>query len=234
MELVLPGYDLQSSIPTRTLGDLCTSQYEASSSSVSLEGLPLTLDRAMEDDLTDGTASSQAIHRPTYIHLPPRSSFSIPVSTLTNRPNGGTESSSHTNLPGQLNICLRVLVVDDDHLTRTLMKRMLTRMGCRVTTAENGDIALELILAEQGLTPSSLTSARNGPILEQAHPAHPPPPLSDDEGRYAVIFLDNQMPVMSGLKTVARLRELGRRDFVVGVTGERAFTRQKKFSHQFA
>ena len=40
-----------------------------------------------------------------------------------------------------------------------------------------------------------------------------------EEPKYAVVFLDNQMPVMSGLDTVARLRELGRKDFVVGVTG---------------
>lgn len=41
---------------------------------------------------------------------------------------------------------LKVLVVDDDNLTRILMKRLLTRLGCHVTTAENGELALSTIL----------------------------------------------------------------------------------------
>lgn len=92
----------------------------------------------------------------------------------------------------------QVLVVDDDLLTRMLMKRMLTRMGCDVTTAENGELALEQIL--QSKPPEDTTS-------------------ESDQKRFAVVFMDNQMPVLSGLKTIARLRELGRTDFVVGVTG---------------
>jgi len=82
---------------------------------------------------------------------------------------------------------LRVLVVDDDAMTRTMMSRLLTRLGCNVSTAENGEIALEMVLGG---------------------------------GRFAVVFLDNQMPVMSGLEMVSKLREIGRDDFVVGVTGQ--------------
>jgi osomolarity two-component system sensor histidine kinase SLN1 len=55
-----------------------------------------------------------------------------------------------------------------------------------------------------------------GPILEQEQR----PPEFVEEGKYAVIFLDNQMPVMSGLKAVQKLREIGRKDLVVGVTGQ--------------
>ena len=40
---------------------------------------------------------------------------------------------------------LDVLVVDDDKLTRLMMARMLKRLGHRVETAENGQIALEKI-----------------------------------------------------------------------------------------
>ena len=43
------------------------------------------------------------------------------------------------------------------------------------------------------------------------------------EYKYAVVFLDNQMPVMSGLEAVAKLREMGRKDLVVGVTGMPVF-----------
>ena len=34
------------------------------------------------------------------------------------------------------------------------------------------------------------------------------------------MFLDNQMPVMSGVEMVRKLRKLGKNDLVVGVTGE--------------
>ena len=83
---------------------------------------------------------------------------------------------------------LRVLVVDDDTLTRTLMTGMLARLGCKVSTAENCEVALEMV-------------------------------LGDCSGRFAVVFLDNQMSVMSGLLMVTKLREARRGDFVVGGTG---------------
>lgn len=109
-----------------------------------------------------------------------------------------------------------MLVVDDDPLTRTLMKRILTRLGCQVSTAENGEVALEQILGikiKGSVTPSSFQS-NTVPILEQAVG----PPVFD-EGKFAVIFLDNQMPLMSGLQVAEKMREYDRRDFIVGVTG---------------
>lgn len=36
---------------------------------------------------------------------------------------------------------------------------------------------------------------------------------------YDVIFLDNQMPIMSGVAMVKKLREIGRKEFTVGITG---------------
>ncbi|KAF8270639.1 hypothetical protein EI94DRAFT_1770739 [Lactarius quietus] len=93
---------------------------------------------------------------------------------------------------------LPVLVVDDDALTRTLMTRMLSRLGCKVSTAENGSAALEMVLGDYG-------------------------------GRFAVVFLDNQMPVMSGLSMVSKLREAGRSDFVVGVTGNALLSDQEEY-----
>lgn len=121
---------------------------------------------------------------------------------------------------------LPVLVVDDDPLTRTLMKRILTRLGCQVSTAENGEVALEMILGPKGahaLTPSSDASGNLGPILEQDREET----TFTAEGKYALVFLDNQMPVMSGLKVVEKLRELGRKDLIVGVTGEYLSNRQR-------
>lgn len=97
-----------------------------------------------------------------------------------------------------------VLVVDDDRLTRTIMSRTLSRLGCHVSTAENGEVALEMIVGR---------TFRRAQELDE-DPEH------DDASRYDVVFLDNQMPIMSGLEVVAKLREMGRQDFVVGVTGK--------------
>ena len=77
-----------------------------------------------------------------------------------------------------------------------------------VSCAENGEVAFEMILGRQV---SNEDAGDNRTILEQ--------PRENDESKYAVIFLDNQMPVMSGLKLVEKLRALGRTDFIVGVTG---------------
>jgi len=78
------------------------------------------------------------------------------------------------------------------------MTRLLTRLGCKVSTAENGEMALEMVLSGSG-------------------------------GRFAVVFLDNQMPVMSGLSMVAKLRKAGRKDFVVGVTGNALLSDQEEY-----
>ncbi|KDQ58727.1 hypothetical protein JAAARDRAFT_206584 [Jaapia argillacea MUCL 33604] len=88
---------------------------------------------------------------------------------------------------------LRILVVDDDALTRTLMARMLTKLGCVVETANDGQQCLDILLKPQ---------------------------LDGDPFRtYDLISLDNQMPVMTGEEAVRKLRSLGRTDLVVGCTG---------------
>lgn len=111
---------------------------------------------------------------------------------------------------------LKILVVDDDPLTRTLMKRMMTRLGCHVTTAENGQLALDAISSSTAPlpTPSTFTEESSYGLETRA------PSLSNGDLKFALIFLDNQMPVMSGLQAVRKLRAQGGRDFVVGVTGE--------------
>jgi osomolarity two-component system sensor histidine kinase SLN1 len=106
-----------------------------------------------------------------------------------------------------------VLVVDDDRLTRTIMSRTLSRLGCHVSTAENGEIALEMIVGRtfrrrQGFN----DDPPSGSLFEDED--------TSTHSRYDVVFLDNQMPIMSGLEVVAKLREMGRHDFVVGVTGK--------------
>ena len=91
--------------------------------------------------------------RPSYLELPAPQDFSqhgfptaaslSPGSSSTLVPSSGTTTTT-TVFGWELG--MKVLVVDDDPLTRKLMSRMLTRLGCKVTTAENGEIALDLIL----------------------------------------------------------------------------------------
>ncbi|EIN11110.1 hypothetical protein PUNSTDRAFT_119885 [Punctularia strigosozonata HHB-11173 SS5] len=84
---------------------------------------------------------------------------------------------------------LYVLVVDDDGMTRTLMARMLTKLGCRIDTASDGQQALDMILG------------------------------GDPKKPYDWISLDNYMPVMTGEEAVKELRARGRKDLVIGCTG---------------
>ncbi|WVQ67940.1 uncharacterized protein L199_006145 [Kwoniella botswanensis] len=91
----------------------------------------------------------------------------------------------------ELPLC--VLVVDDDKLTRMLMSRMLTRLGHQVSTAENGKIAFDMIK-------DSFEQKPNAP-------------------RFDVIFLDNQMPLMSGVEVAREVRDIGCPVFIVGCTG---------------
>lgn len=161
--------------------------------------LPKPHDFAMDDDAERNAGVVSTPHPPTRADASPSMILS-----------GSTTSSI------QYENGMRVLVVDDDPLTRKLMSRMLTRLGCKVTTAENGEIALDLMLNPTVRpTPSSENTGSTGLVPGDASTV-------GDE-RYAVVFLDNQMPVMSGLEAVAKLRRQGRKDFVVGVTGNSLF-----------
>lgn len=84
---------------------------------------------------------------------------------------------------------LSALVVDDDSLTRRLMSRMLSRLGHCVTTVDNGKKAVDLILENAVDSP------------------------------FDIVFLDNQMPIMTGVEAVAALRQAGNDTYVVGCTG---------------
>jgi osomolarity two-component system sensor histidine kinase SLN1 len=153
--------------------------------------------------------------RPANVSTPPPAT--PPSATITRTP--APPAPPFAQMP--------VLVVDDDSLTRMLMKRLLTRLGCKVTTAENGEAALAALTGSPRPTPQS----------EEA----PPTPVranTDEggtaegyvpEGTYAVVFLDNQMPVLSGLEAVRRLRQAGRSDFVVGVTGNALLSDQEDY-----
>ncbi|KAF5373287.1 hypothetical protein D9615_007374 [Tricholomella constricta] len=236
VELVLQRHGSRSPVLTRA--DVSTSEKALDTDTESTNG---TAQRPLVEVLHSQASSSTdtakpQVQRPTYVPLPSPRSFSVDTlpTTNSNTSNRSDKSSSSSPLaqfdsayargsPSSstpaINIepGLPVLVVDDDPLTRTLMKRILTRLGCQVSTAENGEVALEMILGPLGLhalTPSSDASGNLGPILEQEMEEKE----YTAEGKFAVVFLDNQMPVLSGLKAVEKLRELGRKDLIVGVT----------------
>ncbi|KAI5474272.1 histidine kinase, partial [Pseudohyphozyma bogoriensis] len=115
---------------------------------------------------------------------------------------------------------LRVLVVDDDVLTRKLMARMMERLGCVVSTAENGAIALDMIL---NVPEGAAQEVRDGVD-----------PRSRAVKNYDIVFLDNQMPICSGLQVVAQLRSLARDDLVIGVTANALLSDQEEYLEQGA
>jgi CheY-like chemotaxis protein len=103
-----------------------------------------------------------------------------------------------------------------------MMDRMLKRLGCEVTLAENGKAAVQLIMGQEVNTPGSEYSTSNGikisgPILAQN--SDHASVSSDTQRKFNLTFMDNQMPIMSGLQAIKFLRGQGRKDFVVGLTG---------------
>ena len=150
---------------------------------------------------TDVTASSSS---PSSIDK-----SSVDLKKFDDNSTRGSPSMSFTAL--NIEHGLPVLVVDDDLVTRTLMKRLLTRLGCHVRCAENGEVALQMILGHPFV--------RSNSTEDETLPLHLAPNQYNHDEIYAVVFLDNQMPVMSGLKVIGKLREMKREDFVVGVTG---------------
>ncbi|KAH6915774.1 hypothetical protein BKA70DRAFT_469829 [Coprinopsis sp. MPI-PUGE-AT-0042] len=239
-----PKHPLQDSIAMQEIHSAIPSQ-DAATHHPDPESSDATIPEQDDDAKSSRPTHVTLPTPPTFEEHPPENPFvptpstistlsSTSMSPLTAYDTAIAHSGSASSSSPAVNVVqgLNVLVVDDDPLTRTLMTRILTRIGCKVTTAENGEAAIDLILGSKGwagVTPNSSDSSskQSGPILEQ--PRRNPEDLSalgpvPQDMKYAIVFLDNQMPVMSGLKAVERLRQLGRDDFVVGVTGNALLT----------
>ncbi|KAF7308375.1 hypothetical protein HMN09_00686100 [Mycena chlorophos] len=217
-ELMLSKYDSHSPMPTRTLGDTSTgTEYPLSTPEIETQPLPevVPVPPPLEDGGSGGETVKPRQPRPTYVPLPPP--FTVEGALEVALSPGQASNASSISASQTVPVGLYVLVVDDDAMTRTLMTRMLERLGCRVSSAENGEVALHKILGEDTSPAQSRASAE------------PPPPVAPGEPRYAVVFLDNQMPKLSGVKVVERLRAMKRTDFVVGVTGNALLTDQKEY-----
>lgn len=93
---------------------------------------------------------------------------------------------------------LKVLVVDDDDITRKLMSRMLTRIGCLVETAENGQLAVEKIVGHPISVPPQDPFNMDPSIWRRSTASievlGPP-----SERVYDIVFLDNQMVSLDSL-----------------------------------
>jgi osomolarity two-component system sensor histidine kinase SLN1 len=174
-----------------------------------------------------GRISSQ----PRHIDLPP--------TTFGDMRNGGPQtpgsasvlSNASRSTPMEITPGLHVLVVDDDRMTRLLMTRMLERLRCVVTTAANGKQALQLLLGEEQSvgTPAEEQEA-NFPTEDREVPQDGGSVQTiSKEGRFVITFLDNQMPAMSGVEMVRKLRMLGREDLIVGVTGNALLSDQEEY-----
>jgi len=90
-----------------------------------------------------------------------------------------TLNLSHQNLSIEQPVIynLNVLVVDDSTINQTIMNKILTsQLGCKVTTANNGQEAIDLVCTKQPILP------------------------------YDVIFMDIHMPIMDGIKATNILR----------------------------
>jgi len=169
--------------------------------------------------------------RPRHIDLPPSIFYDIRTNGPQTPGSISLLSNASRTTPMEFTPGLQVLVVDDDRMTRLLMTRMLERLRCVVTTAENGKQALQVLL---GVEQNSDT-----PAEEQEQRLHadgreiPQDSTSVDmmskEGKFAITFLDNQMPVMSGVEMVRKLRMLGRGDLIVGVTGNALLPDQEEY-----
>jgi osomolarity two-component system sensor histidine kinase SLN1 len=143
------------------------------------------------DVSTVSTRQARSGDRPSYVSMPePNPMFQSSVTSSGTTSSSAVSHPLSSDRPQSSSPPLRVLVVDDDLVTRQLMSRMLRRLGCIVETAENGQMALQMIVAPpqtpgtQVPTPTSITA-----------PSLPPSPMraNTEERRFAVVFLDNQM-----------------------------------------
>jgi len=176
-------------------------------------------------------ASGRISSRPRHIDLPTTAFGDIRPNDPQTPGSASLLSNASRSTPIEITPGLKVLVVDDDRMTRLLMTRMLERLRCAVTTAENGKQALQLLLGEgQSADTPAEEQEPNFPAHGQEVPRDGVSVHSTNkEGKFTITFLDNQMPIMSGVEMVRKLRMLRREDLIVGVTGNALLPDQEEY-----
>ena len=175
--------------------------------------------------------SGKISSRPRHIDLPPTTFSEIRAAGPQTPGSASVFTSASRTTPMEITPGLQVLVVDDDRMTRLLMTRMLERLRCVVTTAANGKQALQLLLGEEQSAGTPVDDQeQNSPLDCREVPRDwTSVYTASREGKFAITFLDNQMPIMSGVEMVRKLRNLGREDLIVGVTGNALLQDQEEY-----
>ena len=91
------------------------------------------------------------------------------------------------------------------HSNRKLLALLLNKKGIqRISFAEDGQAAVEMIAQQRAFPATAAAEKEKG-----------------NDGRTAprLIFIDNTMPRMTGIEATQRIRRLGFRQLMIGVTG---------------
>jgi signal transduction histidine kinase/CheY-like chemotaxis protein len=119
-----------------------------------------------------------------------------------------------------------VLLVDDAQINLKMVSMLMKRLGCRCTTALNGQEAVEHIRANLISVPSGHSNehlsvsprSSNLPVPSLVAPtAGHNIPVSKD--MYDFVLMDNYMPVMDGPSACTQMRHLGYSRPIIGLTG---------------
>jgi CheY-like chemotaxis protein len=119
---------------------------------------------------------------------------------------------------------LRILLVDDSHLIRKLMRKLLTKLipSVIIDEAEDGLPAVKMVKV-------SMTAPRNmNQISQYSNPDMKLVNESDEinvdtdlaaTNSYSIIFIDNIMSQLHGPEAVVQIRALGYEGLIIAVTG---------------
>lgn len=180
--------DSTQSIPTRTIGDVSTGTASPLPVTPPEDKPPSPARPQLIEESSSQTIMPSSLAKRPSNDMATQATKLTPVGEVGHNPIASastTNASSPT--PDLIPPGMPVLVVDDDALTRRLMGRMLTRLGCEVATAENGEAAIELIIHPPGAD----TGKTRGPKVPW-----------NETSTYAVVFLDNQASALPAVAAI--------------------------------